>query len=470
MVTIPNVLANRYASPEMVAIFDPVGRVIAERRFWVAVLAAQIELGLEVDSTALSAYEAVVEQVDLDSIRQREQVTRHDVKARLEEFSALAGLEVIHQGMTSRDLTENVEALQQWNALELVEQRGWALADRLADRAEQYRDLVVVARTHNVAAQPTTLGRRFAMIGEELVAGLDALADLRARFAIRGIKGPVGTQQDQIDLLGGPDAAGELDQRVAEHLGIPRILTAPGQVAPRSRELEIVATLVRLAAPLANLALTVRLLAGQGAATEGFAAGQVGSSAMPHKMNARSSERIGGLAVILRGHLSMASELAGNQWFEGDVSCSVVRRVLFPDSFLAIDGAFETAFSVLEGFGAFDAVLGDEVAQMLPFLATPTLLAHATRSGLGREVGHELIKEHAVAEALRRREDPAAASGLLEALAADDRFPGDLAELSALLADASALAGAASAQTDQFVALVRERSAGIPDYAGGDVL
>ncbi len=470
--SIPNVLASRYASPEMVAIYDPRQRIETERRLWLAVLRAQIDLGLPTDPAVLDAYEAVLHDVDLESIERRERETLHDVKARLEEFSALAGAEVVHQGMTSRDLTENVEQLLQYMALGLIEQRGWALVSALADLAERYETLVVVGRTHNVAAQPTTMGRRFAMWGEELMAGLGALADLRARFAIRGIKGPVGTQQDQMDLLGGAEAAGELDGRVAEHLGVPSVLRSPGQVSPRSREQEIVAACSRLVAPLTNLAIMVRLLAGQGAATEGFAPGQVGSSAMPHKMNARSSERLGGLGVILRGHLSMISEVASNQWFEGDVSCSVVRRVVFPDAFLATDGAFETAFAVLRGFGAYDAVLGAEVEEMLPFLATPTLLAHATRAGVGREVAHEVIKEHAVAAALARREDPSASPDLLAALGADDRFPGTADELSVLLGDGSELVGAAVSQTQGFVseARVRAKEFDGSDYRGAAIL
>ena len=111
-VSIPNVLANRYASAEMVAIWSPEAKIVAERRLWLAVLRAQRDLGVDVPDGVIEDYEAVVDQVDLDSIAARERVTRHDVKARIEEFNALAGHEHVHKGMTSRDLTENVEQLQ----------------------------------------------------------------------------------------------------------------------------------------------------------------------------------------------------------------------------------------------------------------------------------------------------------------------------------------------------------------------
>ena len=147
---------------------------------------------------------------------------------------------------------------------------------------------------------------------------LDALV---SGYPLRGIKGPMGTAQDQLDLLGGdPAKLAALEAAVARHLGFDRVLDSVGQVYPRSLDLDVVAALVQAAAGPSSLATTIRLMAGHELATEGFRPGQVGSSAMPHKMNSRSCERINGLAVVLRGHLSMVAELAGDQWNEGDVS------------------------------------------------------------------------------------------------------------------------------------------------------
>ena len=177
---IPNVLANRYASAEMVAIWSPEAKIVAERRLWLAVLRAQRELGVEVPEAAIADYEQVVEQVDLGSIAARERVLRHDVKARIEEFNGLAGHEHVHKGMTSRDLTENVEQLQIRQSLQLVHARGVAIAARLADRAVLYRDLVMAGRSHNVAAQATTLGKRFASAAQETLIAVTRIGELLA--------------------------------------------------------------------------------------------------------------------------------------------------------------------------------------------------------------------------------------------------------------------------------------------------
>jgi len=443
---IPNVLAARYASPELVRLWSPESKVVLERRLWIAVLRAQRELGIPVPDGVIEDYERVAEDVDLASIAARERVTRHDVKARIEEFAALAGHEHIHKGLTSRDLTENVEQLQIRLSLEHVRDRTVAVLARLARRAAEHAELVLTGRSHNVAAQATTLGKRFASAADELLVAYERLEDLRARYPLRGIKGPMGTAQDMLDLLGpvnSPDPArlADLERRVAEHLGFTRVLDSVGQVYPRSLDFDVVSALVQLAAGPSSLATTIRLMAGHELITEGFRPGQVGSSAMPHKMNSRSTERINGLTVLLRGYAGMVGELAGAQWNEGDVSDSVVRRVALPDAFLALDGLYETFLTVLDELGAYPAVIARELDRYLPFLATTAVLMAAVRAGVGRETAHEVIKEHAVAVALAMREKGQADNDLLARLAADERLPAFTT-----LPDPLAFTGAARAQ------------------------
>jgi adenylosuccinate lyase len=444
---IPNVLATRYASAELVALWSLEEKVRAERRLWLAVLRAQRDLGVPVPDGVIEAYRAVLDRVDLASIAARERSTRHDVKARIDEFNALAGYQHVHKGMTSRDLTENVEQLQIRASLELVRDRVVATLARLARLAVEHADLVVTGRSHNVPAQATTLGKRFATAAEELLIGYDRLADLISRYPLRGIKGPVGTAADQLDLLSGsPDRLAGLERRVAEHLGFTRVLDSVGQVYPRSLDLDVVAALAQVVAAPSSLATTIRLMVGQELVTEGFRPGQVGSSAMPHKMNTRSSERVNGLAVVVRGYLSMVSELAGDQWNEGDVSCSVVRRVALPDAFFATDGLFQTFLTVLDEFGAYPAVIARELDRYLPFLATTKILVGAVRRGVGREVAHEVIREHAVAVALAMREKGLPENDLFDRLAADGRLGLSRAEIDALVADRASFVGAAPAQ------------------------
>ena len=448
----PNVLAARYASARMSALWAPERRVVLERRLWLAVLEAQRKLGLDVDEAVVDDYEAVVEVVDLESIAAREAVTRHDVKARIDEFCALAGHEQIHLGMTSRDVTENTEQLLILDSLKVIRDDLVAVIARLAGLAEVHASTVMVARTHNVAAQATTLGKRFADIATETMLGYTRVTELLDRYPLRGIKGPVGTRLDQLDLLGSAEAVDELERCVAEHLGFGRVLEASGQVYPRSLDLDVVAALVQAVAGPASLATTVRLMAGHGLASEGFRAGQVASSAMPHKANARSSERIGALMAVLDGHLTMAASLAGRQWYEGDVSCSAVRRVMLPDAFCAADGLLHTALGVLEELQIDEAALAAEFECFLPLLATTRLLTALVRAGMGREAAHAALAEPSRRAAQQASRDGAAALDvMLDQIAADDRVPLRRDDLAKLMADPVQFVGTAPQQAARVV-------------------
>jgi adenylosuccinate lyase len=469
---IPNVLAERYASPLIKDLWSPTGRVALERDYWIAVMRAQRELGLDLPAATIAAYEKAKTTIDLAAIDARERVTLHDVKARIETFNALAGHEAIHLGLTSRDLTENVEQLQILRSLRIVRLKTASALLGLAKLARTHRLRLLTGRTHNVPAQPTTLGKRFAMFGEELLAAFTRLDELLARYPARGLKGAVGTQLDQLTLFDGdPRKVARLEQRILKHLGFGRALNAVGQVYPRSLDFEVVSALHQIGAAASSFATTLRLMAGQGLLTEGFQKGQVGSSAMPHKVNARNCERIVGFSTILSGYVTMTATLAGDQWNEGDVSCSVVRRVALPDAFFAIDGLLETFLTVLRQVTIFPAVIAAENARNLPFLATTTMLMAAVKSGVGRETAHAAIKEHALAAAaaIRAGAEPA----LPARLAADARLGLTRAQIDAILTDTTAFVGAAPAQVDTFVTAAKQaarRAPGATTYTPGKLL
>ena len=457
----------------MTAIWSPEDKIIMERKLWISVMKAQAALGVDVPAEAIEAYEKVIENVNLDSIAEREKVTRHDVKARIEEFNALAGQEHIHKGMTSRDLTENVEQLQIFSSLQLARDKAVAVLARIGRRAAENQSLVMAGRSHNVAAQATTLGKRFASAADELLVGLERIEDLLGRYPLRGIKGPMGTSQDMLDLVGGDESKlAKLENTIAENLGFSRVFDSVGQVYPRSLDMDALSALVQVGAALSSLSMTIRLMAGNETVTEGFKEGQVGSSAMPHKMNARSCERVGGMQILLRGYLTMAADLAGAQWNEGDVFCSVVRRVALPDAFFTFDGMCETFLTVLDEFGVFPAMIDRELERYLPFLATTRILMAAVRAGVGRETAHELIKEHAVAVALNMREN-GGDQDLVQRLAGDDRFPLDEAQLEEALADRHAFIGAAESQVSRVLERIEgvtSRHAEAAAYAPGEIL
>lgn len=420
----PDVLADRYASTAMVTTWSSSRKVLLERQLWIAALKAERDLGLTVPKGAIETYERVIDEIDLDAIVAREFVLRQDVKARIEEFNARAGgLELIHEGFTSRDLTDNVEQLQLLESMQLIRDRTVAILKRLADRATEYALIDMCGRTHNVPAQTVTLGKRFANIAEEMLVAFDRLEHLITRYPLRGIKGATGTQQDMAHLLGSNEKALQLEERIREYLGFSAVLESVGQVYPRSLDFEVVSVFTQLASAPANLAKMIRLMAGHELAHEGFGAEQTGSTAMPHKMNSRTCERINGLLIVLGGYLAMTRGLLGDQWYEGDVSCSVVRRVALPGACFTLDGLYEAAMTVLDEMEVFPTMIEQEFLRYLPFLSTTRLLMVTIKKGMGREAAHKIIKKHAVAAVGAMRKG--SANTFVERLAADGEFPLD---------------------------------------------
>lgn len=397
----PDILGERYASSKMTAIWSPRNKARYERELWLAALKAQAELGLSISAIELRAYEKAVYIIDLDSIAKRETKTRHDVKARIEEFNSIASgyagknLELIHRGFTSRDLTENIEQLQILHALKLVREKTVSVLSRFINSAIEYKDINMCGRSHFIPAQVITLGKRFATLAEEMMITFDRLDYLISHYPLRGIKGPMGTQQDMVDLLESPEKARVLEQKVMEYLGFGDVFDSVGQVYPRSLDSEVVGTLHRLASAPGNFAKMIRLMAGLELAHEGFGEEQIGSSAMPHKVNSRTCERITSLLAVMAGFHVMINYLIGDQWFEGDVSCSAVRRVALPGSFFAIDGIFESTLTILDEMEIFPAMIEKELRHYLPFLSTTKILMAALKQGMDRETAHKIIKRHA---------------------------------------------------------------------------
>jgi adenylosuccinate lyase len=309
----------------------------------------------------------------------------------------------------------------------------------------------MVGRSHNVAAQVTTLGKRFATCGEELMFSLTALDELINRLPLRGLKGPVGTGQDGISSLGSVKDLTKMEEAIATEFVFENTLTSVGQIYPRSIDFEVVSKLLQIASAPSSFATSIRLMAGSGLVSEGFKPGQVGSSAMPHKMNSRSSERINGMMVLLRGYTTMAADLAGDQWNEGDVSCSVVRRVVIPDAFYVADGLLHTFMTILTEFGIFEENINKELSEQLPFLATTQILMACVKAGMGREMAHEMIKKHATTNT---------ASNFFTALSSEKDFPLSLAQLNDLVKNPAGFAGSAIDQSKSVVEEINKLTKG----------
>ncbi len=461
---IPDILASRYASSEISEIWSHEGKVLLEREFWIVVMKAQQKLGVNIPESAINSYEKVKSQIDLERISKRERKLRHDVKSRIEEFCDLAGQQHIHKGLTSRDLTDNVEQLQIFRSLKIIRLKVVTVLHQMASWSLRTKNISLVGRTHNVPAQPTTLGKRISMFGEEILFALGKLDHFIENYPMRGIQGPVGTRLDQLELMkGDKKKVLKLNKLVIEHFDCDLFINSVGQIYPRSLDLETVKSLIAISSGISSFAKTLRLMAGQDLATEGFQQGQTGSSAMPHKMNTRTSERICGFHHVLSGYGSMLTGISGDQWNEGDVSCSVVRRVALPGSFFAVDGQLEAILTVLKEMGFYEAKIKEEFQNNMPFLASTVLLMKAVGKGGGRENMHQAIKEHAVVFAEDIKKGKSNVIDFARLLAEDQRIPLSLKEIDAVLNDTSNFTASAQEQAEKFAQSIEKWTTRFPE-------
>jgi len=451
-----SIVGKRYASSQMQSIWSAETKILKERELWIAVMRVQAKLGIDISSEVIADYESVKTKIDLGSIERREAELKHDVKARIEEFNALAGHQKIHLGLTSRDVTENIEGWQIKTSVELTFSASAQLLEELAKMIESYSDLAIVGRTHNVPAQLTTLGRRFASWSEEFLIALENLDTFYTKYRIKGIKGAIGTGSD-LKALHSDDWL-EVERAVTDELGIEKTLIAPSQIYPRSLDFQVIASLYQLAAPIASIATNIRLMAGLSLLSEGKMSGQVGSSAMPHKDNPRLSERVGGLFILLKGYLTMVSEISGNQWNEGDVSESVVRRVALADSFYSIDAILRSMKKILSELQVNESAISRELDIELEYLLSSKVLLKAVEKGIGRESAHSLILKSAT-------ESRSSASGaFFELLAKNKELGLSLSELEALKSNSGEHLGDASKQAQQVLELARTQISALKKF------
>lgn len=453
----------RYQTPEMAQIWSPQARNQMERSLWVKVMRAQVAYGVQIPAEHLNDYEQAIQWIadgdpemdELAQIKLIEQRTGHDLYARLQYFNAVAGHEDAHLGLTSADITENVQQMQIGRSAVVLGQHAEYLLMRLGRliAAEAHRP--TVARTHGQPAQVTTVGKRVADWSNELANAMHHLHAAMESYVPRGIKGAVGTRADLAALLyrsnpehpdGALANADQLDRDVLSCASpdVPESMLSVGQCYPRSADLPIVSAVVQLVAACNTIATNIRLWAVLGHANELRDPEQVGSSAMPHKTNPRFSERVHSLAIVVRGYASMLEQMSGGMWFEGDVSTSAGRRVALPGLFHIADTVLASTAHALDRLQFDRSAIADDVRQHRVHLATGLILDACVARGLTRPLAHELIRRHA---------DRLAATGnpqlLLGALADDPACPLSFAELEELT-DVNRLAEPAAHIADEW--------------------
>ena len=445
-------LSDRYASREMQEIFSPARRFGTWRRLWVALAESEAELGLDISDEALEQMRAHVDTLDLTKAAEYERRFRHDVMAHVHLFGddAPAAKRIIHLGATSAFVGDNTDLILHRSALELVRTRVVRCVASLADFARVHAELPTLAYTHLQPAQPTTVGKRATLWIQDLLLDLEELDHRIAVLRFRGVRGTTGTQASFLELFDGDhDKVDALDAGVGRRIGFEETYPVSGQTYARKVDFAVQATLAGVATSVSKLGHDLRILAHLREVEEPFESEQVGSSAMPYKRNPMRAER---MCALARHVIVLALDpafTAATQWLERTLDDSANRRISVPDAFLALDGCLSLLENVARGLIVNAEVVRRNLDEHLPFIATETILMHATSRGGDRQELHERIRQHSMAAAKRMKEEGVDAD-LLERIAEDDAFGLDRDDLEGIV-DPSRFIGRAPAQVADFL-------------------
>jgi adenylosuccinate lyase len=386
---------RRYTLPDMGALWTNQARFERMLQVEIAVARAQVKRGI-VPAEAFTAIEALA-RVDVNRIAEIEQTTDHDVIAFVSQVAESVGPEgrYLHLGLTSSDVVDTALALQLRDAGQLLLRETDRLVRVIAARARAEASTLMMGRTHSVHAEPTTLGLKLGGWAFEVDRGRRRLAEAVAEIATGKISGPVGTYSHLP-----PD----LEEEVLGDLGL-RVDPISTQIVQRDRHAALVTAIAILGGSLERFATEVRNLQHTeiGELMEPFKAGQKGSSAMPHKRNPVYSERVSGLARLLRGYAQVAME-DQPLWHERDISHSSAERVILPDATILLHYLLVRTARLVEGLVARPDRMLENIERGLGLHASSrVLVALVEDGGLSREDAYGIVQKAAIQAADERR-------------------------------------------------------------------
>lgn len=446
-----NPLIARYASREMAQLWGDRRKFGTWRRLWIALAEAQQELGLQITDEQLAELRGQVDAIDFERAARYEREKRHDVMAHVHTYgdACPAARPIIHLGATSCFVTDNTDLILIREALQLIAARLAGVIDALADFAAQHRELACLGFTHLQPAQPTTIGKRACLWAYDLVLDLEELETRIERLRARSTKGTTGTQASFLKLFDGDHAkVRALEKRVAEKMGFDQLYAVTGQTYSRKVDAQVLNTLSGIAQSAHKAATDLRILASRKEIEEPFETQQIGSSAMPYKRNPMRSERICGLARFVFSLESSPAATFANQWMERTLDDSANRRLVLPQSFLAVDAILLLYRNVASGLVTYPAVIAQHLNAELPFMASENLLMQAVQAGGDRQSLHERLRQHSQSAAAEVK-GHGRPNDLLARLEADPGFNG--CDFDAAL-DARQFVGRAPEQVDEFLA------------------
>ncbi len=380
-------MIERYTLPEMGKVWDESNRFQCMLDVEIFACEAMVDLGL----IPKAAYIQIKEKAafDIRRIKEIEEVTKHDVIAFLTNVGENVGdsAKYIHMGLTSSDVLDTALSVQMKQSADLLLARLLRLRDILAKMALKYKDTLMIGRTHGIHAEPVTFGLKMALWTMEIDRSVKRLNSAREVISVGKISGAVGTFAN-VDPM--------VEEHVCRSLGLYPAYTST-QVLQRDRHGEFLTILAIIGSSLEKFATELRNLQRTDIleTEEAFAKGQKGSSAMPHKRNPMTCERVAGLARVLRGN-SMAAMENISLWHERDITHSSVERIIIPDSCILLDYMLHIFINVMENLVVYPENMAKNMEKTLGLVFSQRVMLELIDKGLKRETAYEWVQRNAL--------------------------------------------------------------------------
>ena len=454
-------LSERYASKEMQYIFSPDMKFRTWRKLWIALAETEMELGLSQNGKPVITQEQIdelkahAEDINYDVAKAREKEVRHDVMSHVyaygQQCPKAAG--IIHLGATSCYVGDNTDIIVMTQALKLVKKKLVNVIAKLADFAEEYKELPTLAFTHFQPAQPTTVGKRATLWAQEFCLDLEDLDYVLSTMKLLGSKGTTGTQASFLELFDGDqETIDKIDPMIAKKMGFEKCYSVSGQTYSRKVDTRVCNVLAGIAASAHKMSNDIRLLQHLKEVEEPFEKSQIGSSAMAYKRNPMRSERIASLSRFVMVDALNPAITSATQWFERTLDDSANKRLSIPEAFLAVDGILDLCLNVVDGLVVYDKVITRRLMSELPFMATENIMMDAVKMGGNRQELHEKIRELSMQAGANVKKE-GKENNLLELIAAEPAFNMSLEELQETMEPAKYI-GRAPLQVEKFLAEV----------------
>ena len=417
-------LVERNASKEMAELFGPQKKFGTWRRIWLELAKAEKKLGLKISNAQIAEMARHLDDINFKKAAEYEKKVRHDVMAHIHTFADAApkASPIIHLGATSCDITDNADLIIIREGLQITAGKVAAVMNLLARFAKKYKAMPTLGFTHYQPAQLTTVGKRATLWCYEFAMDLKEVEHRLDTLPFRGIKGTTGTQASFLALFdGNQNKVDRLDKTIAAAFGFKNICAVTGQTYQRKIDTLVVNALASIAQSAQKLCTDLRLLANLKEIEEPFEKSQVGSSTMAYKRNPMRCERVTALSRFVLSLATSPAMTASQQWFERTLDDSANRRLVIPETFLAVDGILEILTNVLDGLVVYPRVIASHVAAELPFMATENILMAAVKAGGHRQEIHEKIRRHSH-EAAAQVKELGESNDLINRLKADAAF------------------------------------------------